>query len=83
MRAKGGQYLFEEDDLEEVENHPLLVWASIRLGDVVSLHVQGNREYAGKVESGTSDGLIIWTRESLNERRLFHFRDCESACLMS
>ncbi|MGX1163633.1 hypothetical protein FBY31_4569 [Arthrobacter sp. SLBN-100] len=83
MRTPSDPYLLEEDHLEEVEKHPLLAWTSIKPGDVVSLQVPGIGDYVGTVESSTNDGLIIWTRDGLNERRLFHFRDCESLRLMS
>lgn len=66
---------------EEVENHLLLNWTGIRPGDVVSLRVPETPDCVGTVETGTNDGLIIWIRNDLNERRLFHFRDCESARL--
>ena len=68
---------------QEVAKHPLLIWTSIKPGVVVSLHLPETTDYVGTVESSTSDGLIIWTRDSLNERRLFHFRDCKSVRLMS
>lgn len=67
---------------EEVEKHPLLIWTSLIPGDVVSLRWLGTQHYVGTVESSTSDGLVIWTRDDLNERRLFHFRDCHSVRLM-
>jgi hypothetical protein len=62
--------------------HPLLIWTSIMPGDVVALRVAGNQDYVGIVESSTNDGLIIWIRDDLNERRLFHFRDCQSVRLL-
>ena len=67
----------EEQHGEDVENHPLVIWASLSLGDVVSLRV-GNQERAGTVESRTCDGLIIWIRDDLNNCRPFHFRECQS-----
>lgn len=48
------------------------------LGDVVVLQVQGKGACVGRVESKTSDGLMVWVRDDLNERRLFHFQDCSS-----
>jgi uncharacterized protein YijF (DUF1287 family) len=71
---EGDPHLLEEGHHEDVEKHPLLVWTSIRPGDVVSLRVPGTGDYVGIVESSTNDGLVIWMRDCLNERRLFHFR---------
>lgn len=36
----------------------------------------------GSVETKTSDGLIIWIRDDLNDRRAFHFHDCEAVQLL-
>lgn len=63
---------------EEVYEHPLLIWTALAPGDAVSLHVEGTGDCVGTVESKTSDGLVIWIRCDLNERRLFHFHDCLS-----
>lgn len=82
-QQKGEPNTKEEQGHEEAEKHPLLIWTGISPGDVVSLRVSGNREYVGTMESGTSDGLIMWIRDDLNERRLFHFRDCQSIRLIS
>lgn len=68
----------EEEGNREVEEHPLSIWTSLAPGDVVSLQGIDARGYGGVVESKTGDGLIIWIRDELNERRLFHFRDCQS-----
>lgn len=67
----------------EVEEHPLLVWTRIAPGDVVSLLTPKTGEYIGEVEAKTIDGLIIWVRDHLNERRLFHFRDCQQVKLLN
>lgn len=75
---QGAPYLEEERLHDEVEKHPLLIWTSLSPGDVVSLRVLGSHDSVGTVESRTSDGLIIWIRDDLNERRLFHFRECQS-----
>lgn len=65
---------------EELEKHPLVIWVGLKPGDVVSIQAKrGN--YVGTVECSTQDGLIIWIRDNLNERKLFHFRDCQSVCL--
>ena len=79
---QGDPYLVEEQDHEEVEKHPLLIWTSLSPGDVVSLRWLGSQECVGTVESRTSDGLIIWLRDDLNARRLFHFRECQSVCVI-
>lgn len=69
----------EEEQLdEEAERHPLLIWTSLRPGDVVSLQRTDDQGCVGTIESKTSDGLIIWVRDELNERRFFHFRECHS-----
>lgn len=72
----------EEQQQEEVEKHPLSIWTSLAPGDVVSVRVPKIGDCIGTVESKTSDGLIIWIRDDLNERRLFHFRDCRSVRLL-
>lgn len=68
----------EEEHDEGVEKHPLVIWTSLNPGDLVSLRGLDIRDFVGTVESRTSDGLIIWIRDDLNERRLFHFRECQS-----
>ena len=40
------------------------------------------RKY-GTVDQITTDGFIIWFKDDLNVRRLFHFRDCQSLILMA
>lgn len=71
-------YAADEQQYEEVKTHALSIWTSLSPGDVVSLGGLGIRNYVGTVESRTSDGLIIWIRNDLNERRAFHFRECQS-----
>ncbi len=78
----GDPYLNEEQEHEIAETQPLLIWKSLTRGDVVSLRTAGNRDQIGTVEASTSDGLIIWIRDDLNERRLFHFHDCQSVRLL-
>jgi len=68
---------------DDAEKHPLLIWTGLDPGDVVSLRAWGKREYVGTVEQRTKDGLIIWIRDDLNERKLFHFRDCQSVVLVA
>lgn len=60
------------------ENYPISIWTSLKPGDLVSLRVVGVQDYVGTVESRTSDGLIIWMRDDLNERRLFQVHECRS-----
>lgn len=67
---------------EEEAKHPLLTWIALRPGDAVSLHVPPNHEYIGTVECSTTDGLIIWIRDNLNDRKLFHFYDCKAVRLI-
>ena len=68
----------EEQHHKEMEKYPLSVWTSLRPGDVVSLRWLGTQDCVGTVESRTSDGLITWIRDDLNERRLFHFHECQA-----
>lgn len=55
------------------ENHPLQTWTGLRPGDIVSVAGSDNQKYVGTVETGTEDRLIIWVRNDLNERKMFHF----------
>jgi hypothetical protein len=68
---------------DENAKHPLLIWTELDSGDVVSVRTLGNRGYVGTVEEKTKDGLIIWIRDELNERKLIHFRDCVSVVLIA
>lgn len=52
------------------------VWTSLAPGDVVSLLFLDSEKFVGTVESKTDDGLIIWIRDNLNGRKLFHFQEC-------
>lgn len=60
-----------------IQEHPLQIWTSLCPGDVVVLRLSEN-EHIGTIETKTSDGLIIWIRDTLNDRKLFHFRECKS-----
>ena len=87
--AIGGHFTATQEDVAEAEpqrddvaKHPILIWTSIDVGDVVSLRALGTRDYVGTVEQRTKDGLILWIRDDLNERRLFHFHDCQSIVLL-
>lgn len=79
----------QEDDLnaercrKESGKHPLLIWTGLDPGDMVSMRALGNRCYVGTVEQRTKDGLMIWIRDDLNERKLFHFRDCQCVVLIA
>lgn len=72
-----------EQRRDEAGKHPLLIWTGLDPGDVVSMRALGNRGYVGTVEHRTKNGLMIWIRDELNERKLFHFRDCQSVVLIA
>lgn len=73
-----------DHDGKEATQHPLLTWTGLAPGDVVSLKLAiTGHSVIGSVESKTSDGLIIWIRDQLNDRKLFHYNDCESVQLLS
>lgn len=74
---EGNRHLAREPH-EREGGHPLLIWTSLAPGDVVSLRGPGNQVYIGTVESRTIDGLIIWMRDDLNDRKAFHFREFQS-----
>ena len=82
VRDQGGRPCLVEDQQNEVENHPLVIWTRLAPGNVVLLRAPDIGDRIGMVESKTSDGLIIWIRDSLNERKLFHFHDCRSFQLL-
>lgn len=65
-------------DEEVGEKHPLILWTGLGPGDVVALRYIDSQHYLGTVETKTSDGLMIWVRDDLNERKLLHFYDCYS-----
>lgn len=72
-----------EGQQEEIEKHPLLTWTGLGPGDVVSFQEARTGQWVtGSVASKTRDGLIIWIRDDLNDRRAFHFHDCESVQLL-
>jgi hypothetical protein len=82
-QQRGLPYLAEGQQQEEVEKHPLLTWTGFSPGDVVSFQEARTGQWVvGSVESKTCDGLIIWIRDDLNDRRAFHFHDCESIQLL-
>lgn len=76
VSQQGDPDLVEEQYCQDTQKRSLLIWRSLSPGDVVSLRELGTQEYAGTVES--NDGLIIWVGDDLNERRLFHFHECQS-----
>lgn len=57
------------------ENHPLQIWSSLRPGNVVYVAGFDKKKYVGTIETRTEDGLIIWIRTDLNERKMFHFHE--------
>lgn len=59
------------------EKHPLLIWTSLSPGDRVVIKGSNSRQHVGTVLTGTKDGLVIWIRTDLNERKMFHFHDCQ------
>lgn len=79
LEPPNGHFVTEQ---EGKEKHPLLIWTSLTPGNVVSLRVAGTWDHVGTIEASTSDGLIIWIRDELNERKLYHFRDCQSVRLV-
>jgi hypothetical protein len=82
VTQQDGYPCFIERQKGEVEKHPLLIWPELSPGDVVSFRVHRTGDCVGLVESKTSDGLIIWIRDDLNERRLLHIHDCQSVRLL-
>ena len=64
------------------EGRPLQIWTSLSPGNFVSLASSDKQKYVGTVETGTEDGLIIWIRTDLNERKMFHFPEVESVHLI-
>lgn len=70
--------LAKDEHYEESEKHPLIIWTSLAPGDVVSVHGKDAQHYAGTIETKTNDGLIIWIRDGLDERKMVHFRECQS-----
>lgn len=62
--------------------HPLLAWTSLRPGATVALEIRRGQKLVGIVETATADGLVIWIRTELNERKVVHFHDCESVQLL-
>jgi hypothetical protein len=82
-QQQGHPYSIEGQQQEEVKEQPLLTWTGVSPGNVVSLVVATTgQQVVGSVETKTSDGLIIWIRDDLNDRRLFHFRDCKSLLVL-
>lgn len=78
LYAKDAKHLVE-DKRDDAQQHSLLTWTGLGPGDVVSLRDATTRQYVvGAVEIKTRDGLIIWIRDDLNDRRALHFNDCES-----
>lgn len=82
-QLEGMPGLVQDQQQGEVQQHPLLIWTDLSPGDVVSLREAKTRQsVVGLVETRTRDGLIIWIRDDLNDRRAFHFNDCESVELL-
>jgi hypothetical protein len=67
-----------EEEHSVAAEHLLAIWTSLTPGNIVSIRGLDPRDHVGTVESKTRDGPIIWVRDDLNERRLFHFPQCIS-----
>lgn len=75
--------LVQEEQQSEVQHHPLLIWTGFSPGDIVSLQEAKTSQYVvGFLATKTRDGLIIWIRDNMNDRKAFHFNDCESVELL-
>ena len=64
------------------DRHPLLAWTFLRPGATVALQLRKGQKLIGIVETGTPDGLVIWIRTELNERRMVHLHDCASVQIL-
>jgi hypothetical protein len=68
---------------QKVDNESEMAWRSLRPGNVVSLEDATARQHVvGSVDARTDDGLIIWIRDGLNDRKAYHFDDCLSVRLL-
>jgi hypothetical protein len=66
-----------------VEKHPLLTWTGLGPGDVMSFEEAETGEFVtGRVEAKTTDGLIVWLRDSFDGRKAYHFHDCKAVQLL-
>jgi hypothetical protein len=50
-------------------------WFSLRLGDFVVLEDRGGQRHACTIDDRTEDGVHVWIRNTLNERKLLHIDD--------
>jgi hypothetical protein len=66
----------EDVHSNELKGRHLSIWTSLASGDAVFIRAMEGREFLGTIESKTNDDMIIWIRDNLNERRLFHFEEC-------
>lgn len=64
------------------EKHPLQIWSSLGPGIMVSLAGWDEQKYVGTVETRTGNGLIIWIRTDLNERKMFHFHEVKTVYII-
>lgn len=65
------------------EKEPVMAWRLLSPGDVVSVEVaKSGQQITGSVDARTGDGLIIWIRDELNDRKAYHFEDCLSVQLL-
>lgn len=72
-----------DEAIPEPEKEPVMPWRLLSPGDVVSLEVATTgQQITGSVDARTADGLIIWIRDELNDRKAYHFEDCLSVRLL-
>lgn len=70
----------DDDEGSKISNRSRAAWVGFRPGEIVSLQDATTRQHiVGAVETKTDDGLIIWIRDDLNDRKAYHFDDCLSA----
>lgn len=66
------------DDIQDhTERHPLLIWTDLSPGDVVAVRTPNAADSVRTVDTRTDDGLIIWARDDLNDRKMYHFHECQ------
>jgi len=50
-------------------------WDDVEIGDAVHVHRDGRLEHAGRVDTRTADGAVVWVVSKGGHRRLFHVAD--------
>jgi hypothetical protein len=77
------QARFNGDNGEaKAKEHPLSLWIRVAPGDRLVITRYGLPNVVGLLECRSNDGLIIWIRDELNDRKMIHFRDCRSFVLV-